>query len=82
MWTDSVLFSYDKWFNEGELVLNQPIDEPCEAIYRGWMMKPEIYKDYLIIRITIHISERYIIALTKYAFKKTADSSVVLILLM
>ena len=34
------LFSYDKWFNEDKLVLNQIIDEPCEAIYRGWMMKP------------------------------------------
>ena len=43
---DIVLFSYDKWFNEGELVLNQPIDEPCEAIYRGWMMKPEIYAEF------------------------------------
>ena len=31
---DIVLFSYDKWFNEGELVLNQPIYEPCETIYR------------------------------------------------
>ncbi|MBP5434020.1 ATP-grasp domain-containing protein [Ruminococcus sp.] len=43
---DNVLFSYDKWFNEDKLVLNQLIDEPCEAIYRGWMMKPEKYVNF------------------------------------
>lgn len=40
---DVVLFSYDKWFNEGKLVLNRQIDSPVSAIYRGWMMKPEQY---------------------------------------
>ena len=43
---DIVLFSYDKWFNEDKLVLDQPIAEPCAAIYRGWMMKPEKYSDF------------------------------------
>lgn len=40
---DVVLFSYDKWFNEGKLVLNRQIDSPVSAIYRGWMMKPKQY---------------------------------------
>ena len=41
-----VLFSYDKWFHEGKLVLNRNIEEPCTAIYRGWMMKPENYVQF------------------------------------
>jgi hypothetical protein len=41
-----ILFSYDKWFNEDKLVLDQSICEPCEAIYRGWMMKPEKYTNF------------------------------------
>lgn len=40
---DVVLFSYDKWFNEGKLVLNRQINASVSAIYRGWMMKPEQY---------------------------------------
>ncbi len=40
---DVVLFSYDKWFNEGELVLNKQVSKIRTAVYRGWMMKPEIY---------------------------------------
>ncbi|WP_051530595.1 hypothetical protein [Ruminococcus flavefaciens] len=43
-----VLFSYDKWFNEGKLVLDHLISEPCTAIYRGWMMKPEIYTNFYV----------------------------------
>lgn len=40
---DVVLFSYDKWFNKGKLVLNRQINASVSAIYRGWMMKPEQY---------------------------------------
>lgn len=43
---DVVLFSYDKWFNEGKLILNSPVDKPCKAVYRGWMMKPEKYSKF------------------------------------
>ena len=43
---DIVIFSYDKWFNEEKLVLSQPVSEPCRAVYRGWMMKPEQYADF------------------------------------
>ena len=40
---DVILFGYDKWFNEGKLVLNRTPDSPCNAVMRGWMMKPEQY---------------------------------------
>lgn len=43
---DIVLFSYDKWFNEGKLVLNHAVNEMCDAVYRGWMMKPEKYESF------------------------------------
>lgn len=40
------MFSYDKWFHEGRLELDQAIPEPCQAVYRGWMMKPAQYADF------------------------------------
>lgn len=40
---DIIIFGYDKWFNEGKLVLNHTPDSPCSAVMRGWMMKPEQY---------------------------------------
>lgn len=43
---EAVLFSYDKWFNEGKLVLNKKIGDLRGAVYRGWMMKPEVYADF------------------------------------
>ncbi|MCM1131997.1 MAG: ATP-grasp domain-containing protein [Ruminococcus flavefaciens] len=39
-----VLFGYDKWFNEGKLVLNKTFSTPHNAVMRGWMMKPEQYR--------------------------------------
>ena len=41
---DVVLFGYDKWVNEGMLVLNETPHEMRKAIMRGWMMKPELYE--------------------------------------
>ncbi|MCI7805225.1 MAG: ATP-grasp domain-containing protein [Oscillospiraceae bacterium] len=38
-----MLFSYDKWFNNGILKLNIKTDNHIHVIYRGWMMKPEQY---------------------------------------
>ena len=35
------LFGYEKWFQEGKLVLNRSFDKVFSAVYRGWMMKPE-----------------------------------------
>lgn len=43
---DVVLFSYDKWFSEGKLVLDNDPDDFVRGVYRGWMMKPEIYKAF------------------------------------
>ncbi|MDE6519059.1 MAG: ATP-grasp domain-containing protein [Ruminococcus sp.] len=40
---DIIIFGYDKWFNEGKLVLSRTPDLPCSAVMRGWMMKPEQY---------------------------------------
>ena len=41
---ETVFFGYDKWFNEGELVLKDVPDKMHMAVYRGWMMKPEQLK--------------------------------------
>lgn len=41
---DVVLFGYDKWVNEGTLILNEKPHEMRKAIMRGWMMKPELYE--------------------------------------
>lgn len=42
-----IIFGYDKWFDEGKLVLTDIPDEPTEAVYRGWMMIPEAYDRFL-----------------------------------
>ena len=41
-----ILFNYAKWFNEGKLVLSKAIEEPINAVYRGWMMKEEQYTSF------------------------------------
>ena len=41
---DIVLFGYDRWMNEGVLVLNERPAVMRKAIMRGWMMQPEIYE--------------------------------------
>lgn len=40
---ETVLFSNDKWFSEEKLALDNVPTEPKYAVYRGWMMKPELY---------------------------------------
>lgn len=40
------LFSYDKWFNEGKLIVKDVPDIEHLAVYRGWMMKPEQYEQF------------------------------------
>ena len=40
------LFSYDKWFDEGKLVVKDVPDEEHLAVYRGWMMKPDQYERF------------------------------------
>lgn len=43
---DIVLFSYEKWFHDGVLVLSKEIPSPVTAVYRGWMMKEEQYASF------------------------------------
>lgn len=43
---DTVIFGYEKWFTEGQLVINIQPEEQRMAIYRGWMMKPEQYERF------------------------------------
>ncbi len=43
---DIVIFSYDKWFNDGVLKLNRAVESMTLAVYRGWMMKPEQYESF------------------------------------
>ena len=38
-----ILFSYDDWFNHGILKLSENPQSEIDAVYRGWMMKPEQY---------------------------------------
>lgn len=40
-----VLFEYDAWFNNDELILHGNSDN-TNAIYRGWMMRPEQYEKF------------------------------------
>ena len=41
---DTILFVYDKWINEGVLILNETPSVKRKAIMRGWMLKPEQYE--------------------------------------
>lgn len=43
---DVILFGYDDWFNHGRLRLSVKPQEMTDAVYRGWMMKPEQYEDF------------------------------------
>ncbi len=42
----TIIFSYEKWFNEGTLILSETPGMVMKAVYRGWMMKPEQYKQF------------------------------------
>ena len=41
---DISFFGYDKWINEDILIINNVPKEERNALYRGWMMKPEKYE--------------------------------------
>ena len=43
---DVILFGYEKWFDQGKLVLTKEPLEKTYAVYRGWMMKPDLYKAF------------------------------------
>lgn len=40
---DTIIFGYDEWFNNQKLKLSVIPEREVEAVYRGWMMKPEQY---------------------------------------
>ena len=42
----TAVFGYDKWFNEGKLIISGEPSEERYAVYRGWMMKPEQYERF------------------------------------
>ena len=52
-----ILFGYDSWFNEGRLRLSTRPGKDIYALYRGWMMKPEQYRDFYaqLARHGIHL---------------------------
>ncbi len=41
-----ILFGYDAWFNENTLRLSEKTETDVFAVYRGWMMQPEQYKNF------------------------------------
>ena len=43
---DTVLFAYDKWIDSGEFEIKDAPDTVRNAVYRGWMMKPEKYRAF------------------------------------
>ena len=43
---NTIFFNYDKWFNEGKLILSEDIPERINAVHRGWMMKAEQYQRF------------------------------------
>ena len=43
---DVVLFGYDKWFEEDQLVIKDIPQEERTAVYRGYMMNPEKYEKF------------------------------------
>ncbi len=43
---DVVIFGYDKWFNEDKLIIRNTPENEHDAVYRGWMMKPDQYEHF------------------------------------
>ena len=41
-----VFFGYEKWFQEDKLVLSCKQEQMRNAVYRGWMMKPDKYERF------------------------------------
>jgi len=41
---DVLIFSYEDWFENKMLKINKKINEPIYAVYRGWMMKADMYE--------------------------------------
>lgn len=41
-----ILFNYDLWYTEEKIKLNKHISSPIYVIYRGWMMKDDVYLNF------------------------------------
>lgn len=52
---DVVIFGYEDWFSKGKVTLSNKPKELTKAVYRGWMMKPEQYKDFYELLIDNNI---------------------------
>lgn len=46
LFDDILIFSYEEWFHNGKLLLNNRPKKKITAAYRGWMMPPEQYKKF------------------------------------
>ena len=46
---DVILFGYDKWFEEDQLVIKDVPQEERTAVYRGYMMNQKSMKDFINI---------------------------------
>lgn len=51
----TIIFGYEKWFQEGKLILSEKPETVMNAAYRGWMMKPEQYKRFYEELLVNHI---------------------------
>lgn len=40
------LYDIDSFFEGSQLVLDKPLETPCRAIWRGWMMRPVQYAEF------------------------------------
>ena len=62
-----LLFSYEDWFHHGRLILDHSPAEETHAVYRGWMMKPEQYRQFydqlmarnIVLSTTVETYERF-----------------------
>lgn len=43
---DVILFGYEQWFHEGKLVLAKMPRKKVHAVYRGWMMQPDLFGQF------------------------------------
>lgn len=50
-----VLFSFDEWTESRKLKFNRQADGMTDTIYRGWMMKPDIYAEFYRLLQNYHI---------------------------
>jgi hypothetical protein len=50
-----ILFGYQEWFHDEKMVVKNAPSEMHNAIYRGWMMKPEQYEKFYSVLLDNNI---------------------------